>query len=69
MACKNPISNDGNGAFEPSLLSHLKEEMDSQKRFASLRLCVSFLLRDHANLLCIFKRLFDAQSEDWADDE
>ena len=28
---------------------------------------MSFLLRDHANLLCNVKRLFDAQSKDWAD--
>jgi hypothetical protein len=34
-----------------------------KKKFASLRLCVSFLLRDHANLLCIFKRLFNARSQ------
>ena len=32
----------------------------TKKGFASLRLCVSSLHRDHANLLCIFKRLFDA---------
>ena len=31
-----------------------------KKGFASLRLCVSSLHRDHANLLCIFKRLFNA---------
>ena len=30
-----------------------------KKGFASLRLCVSSLHRDHANLLCIFKRLFN----------
>jgi hypothetical protein len=32
----------------------------AKKGFASLRLCVSSLHRDHANLLCIFKRLFNA---------
>jgi len=30
-----------------------------KKVFVSLRLCVSSLHRDHANLLCIFKRLFN----------
>jgi len=30
-----------------------------KKGFASLRFCVSSLHRDHANLLCIFKRLFN----------
>jgi len=32
---------------------------EEKKGFASLRLCVSSLHRDHANLLCIFKRLFN----------
>ena len=32
----------------------------------SLRLCVSSLHRDHANLLCIFSCLFNARSEDRA---
>ena len=31
----------------------------TKKGFASLRLCVSSLHRDHANLLCIFKRVFN----------
>jgi hypothetical protein len=34
-----------------------------KKRFASLRFCVSSLHRDHANLLCIVKRLFNARAE------
>ena len=35
----------------------------TKKRFASLRFCVSSLHRDHANLLCIVKRLFNAWAE------
>lgn len=34
-----------------------------KKRFASLRICVSSLHRDHANLLCMLKRLFDTAIE------
>ena len=36
---------------------------ETKKRFASLRFCVSSLHRDHANLLCIVKRLFNARAE------
>ena len=36
---------------------------NEKKRFASLRFCVSSLHRDHANLLCIVKRLFNARAE------
>ena len=36
-----------------------------RKRVASLRLCVSSLHRDHANLLCIFKRLFNDPFSDF----
>jgi len=39
-----------------------RRKINAKKRFASLRLCVSFLLRDHANLLCIVKRLFNGTS-------
>ena len=39
----------------------------TEKKVAiSLRLCVSSLHRDHANLLCIFSCLFNARSEDRA---
>lgn len=41
---------------------------NEKKRFASLRFCVSSLHRDHANLLCIVKRLFDARAETRAKD-
>ena len=34
-----------------------------RKRVPSLRLCVSSLHRDHANLLCIFKRLFNVVAQ------
>jgi hypothetical protein len=34
-----------------------------QKKFASLRLCVSFLFRDHANLLCFLDYLRNVRPE------
>jgi len=36
-----------------------REKRQKKVRFSSI--CVSFLLRDHANLLCILKRLFDVR--------
>mmetsp|Transcript_16949 Transcript_16949/g.41292 ORF Transcript_16949/g.41292 Transcript_16949/m.41292 type:complete len:101 (-) Transcript_16949:1440-1742(-) len=41
----------------------LFQSKEMKKSIASLRFCVSSLHRDHANLLCIFKRLFDVLAE------
>ena len=41
-------------------------EGEEKKGAISLRLCVSSIAWDHANLLCKFSCLCNAQSEDWA---
>ena len=38
-----------------------ERDREIKKRIASLQLCVLTLHRNHANLLCIVKRLFNAR--------
>jgi hypothetical protein len=61
---KTQILNDDKVDLHHSTYIHyLFQGQNIKKRFASLRFCVSSLHRDHANLLCIVKRLFNARAE------